>query len=743
MSRSNRKVTKVRTCAAYSCVDPLPPGSRADRMYCSDRCAQRVTRARQRAAQRRADGLPPTRTDRLLAAAGLADDLTDGATTNLSDITTSTAEDKVTKARDDAPGPTGPDTSPIPETLGGEGFQRFARSDLPDNINDHVMTATEAANALGVSKPTISEWMALYNAARSADQAARNWQDDPAAQSQRDYALSSFRAFTETFFPDSLIPDFHEEWDEELTEALDEGERTMLLAPQRHGKTSFVLRQLLYRIAKNPNIRIIVVSKTADLASKTVAAARQYLENDPQFASVLLPPDTGFKPPSRRGLPWTNSEFTVATRTKIQKSSTMLAIGVGGSILNRDADLVVIDDPIDRSSMLSPTERANVREWFFTDFNSRIEEHTGVIYIGSRQHKEDLPGEIIRRNAEMKQSGLDPDWKVLLYRAHDPSCHVPLIDHSEDPEENDCILWPEFRTAQWLAQQQRANPDHFLRNYMNTPQANAFMPVKSDDIEWSYHYDEWLSTHPHSPLAPEHPDHPRTFGMPHSRTRLVASVDPAVAKKNAAVLWSYTTTAYGIPSDPSDPDSKRVPTVIRAIVDYAEPRPGSPGITDILDDWYDEYRVTDWVFETNYFADQIANDKAINDFKARKGLKFHTHYTTSGNKHDTHAGVLAMLSSFGQRPTPVLLPGGSTESRRAMERLVNQMLSYDPEGTHYSSGRKRHDMDDDLIMAMWFGWYWIERQTKNRSSGVKFDYGAGFDNFSPSHWSTPPWEGIA
>jgi len=673
-----------------------------------------VARARTRKRQREEANLPPTRGDLLIENLGLAPEK----------MTSSTAEDTVES------GSTPPESG-IPENIGGEGFQRFAATPTPDQLNDGSLTRSAAAAQHKVAVTTITAWMNLYNAITARDAAALAWTEDSTAQAQRDHALSSFSAFNEVFFPDILTPDFHEEWDEELTMAISDGQRTMLLGPQRHGKTSWGVRQVLYRIGKEPNICIGVVGKTQDLAEKTTAVVRQYLEHDPQFSSVLLPPDTSFRPPPRRGIPWTNSEFTVATRTKILKSPTVVALGIGGSILGRDFDLIIIDDPIDRKSTLSPSEREKVWEWFTTDFNSRIEQHTGVIYVGSRQHKDDLPGRIIQSNESRLSTGMEPDWKVLIYKAHDPTCHIPLIDHPDDAEDegNDCILWPSFRSAAWLAEQERNNPDHFRRNYLNSPTSDAFRPVTSEDIDRSFETDTFLN------------GSPRAYGTSHENALLVASVDPAVAKKNAAVLWCYSTVNRSQPTDPYDPKSTMRNAPLRAIVEYDEPAPGSPGIVDLLDKWYRQYKVTDWVFETNYFADQIANDTKINDLKSRYGLRFHTHYTTAGNKHDPRAGLLSMLSGLRAEPPGFTMPA-STESRRSMDRFVQEMLSYDPESTHYSSGRKRN-LDDDLLMAAWFGWYWMERKVKGRQDTAVFEYGSGFTSFSPARWGTPPWKDIA
>jgi hypothetical protein len=41
-------------CAAPGCDNPLPPGTRADRQWCSERCAHRIRQQRYRAALRAA-----------------------------------------------------------------------------------------------------------------------------------------------------------------------------------------------------------------------------------------------------------------------------------------------------------------------------------------------------------------------------------------------------------------------------------------------------------------------------------------------------------------------------------------------------------------------------------------------------------------------------------------------------------------------------------------------------------------
>ena len=84
--------------------------------------------------------------------------------------------------------------------------------------------------------------------------------------------------------------------------------------------------------------------------------------------------------------------------------------------------------------------RESTKEWWITQLGSRIEEHTGLFVIGSRQHPDDLHSVLIN----------DPSWDVIVEQAHDPLC-----DLSEEEEHWDCLLAPEFRSYKWLMSQKR------------------------------------------------------------------------------------------------------------------------------------------------------------------------------------------------------------------------------------------------------------------------------------------------
>lgn len=781
---------KQRLCEALDCYEPMPLDAPSNRMYHDRKCAQRMAQARSRRAARLKEGKAPTPADIRLAEI-------EAARIRRSNKANAEIEAEKQKRAMAQPSP-----QVTPDGEGGAGyFPSFGSSSGADPLHDTPLeftvlqgtetrtrrgagyvefvnrgtaellakkkiTKVEAASIHEVNPSTITGWMNSYLEDKTQQSRRRSHE----LTEQQKEILNSYEKFTQTFFPNALIPTFHLDWAEALRQSMENGDRHMLLAPQRHGKSEMLIRECVRQILLNPDICILWVGKTVKLASKMVGMVRQILEHNVEIKEMFLPEGDEFPPGARSGMPWKNDEFTVSTRTEVRKSATITALGTGSTILGLDADLIVIDDPIDRDLCLSPTERQNVEEWFFTDFISRKEEHTGVIYIGSRQHHQDLPGEIIRKDNELIAQGYPADWYITVYRAHNPNCKVGLppnaprhtshsIDNPEMYAEHDssgCVLWPEFRTFGYLMGQRRSNPEHFERNYLNNPSSDAFIAVTEEDLKASYEMDKWFSITPRSQGHPNvwQLERPRTVGTVPPGTRLVASIDPATAKPNAAVLWAYTSTPHPVPNLSEDsPQTFLLPT--RAVVDIAEtPRPGSPGITNLIDRWYEQYKVVDWVFETNIYKDQVRNDSDLADRKSRLGLRFLEHVTSPSTKHDPVAGVLAMLAQFRNRPPALLLPNGDDLTARRISRLTHQLLNFDPEIS--GGGPRRSNADDDLVMAMWFGWYWLERNSKALSQTIRYEYPVAFSQMGNSsmvgavnlpglNWTRPPdsWKASA
>lgn len=537
----------------------------------------------------------------------------------------------------------------------GPGYERFVATGWPGLIASGDASRAQAADDLATSEANVSRWMAAW----TADEANRLAREDWVRDVEVDEALVDPRRFMARFFPDLDYAPFYDEWEAEIEATVGTGSRLLLLAPQRHTKTETLIRWCLRKIATDPNVCILWVSRSKELAEESVGMLRQLLEEGP-FAEAVLGPGGTFVPPPRSGKSWTNEQFTVANRTRVRKSPTVRALGIGGTTSGRDADIIIVDDPQEREDCDSPTTREKQFRWFVTTLLARKMERTGVAVLTSRRHIEDIPGRLIR----------DHDgWRVLTYQAHDPACPIPEADVDAHV---DCVLWPRVRTFRFLMEKKADDPAFFACNYQNQPRADTRVLVTPEDLDRCK-------------------DHMRPAGrVPDAVSELYAGIDPADAKPVAGMLWGY-----------EHYDEQRHPASLRKhgrrhIIDYLEATPGIRGGREILRTWHERFGVRRFVVEKN-MAQSWWLDTEISDYTARNGIQIIPHYTSASSKWDAKQGVTAMFELMRTVPTPaVTIPWGDAETRQRMERLLRAFLVFDPDYL----GNKH--ADDDLIMAGWF-----------------------------------------
>lgn len=623
----------TRTCAC-GCRRALPANSTIRRKYLNDQHRDRVKKRRQRARQLAADK------DRRIDAKPFEDQ-------SVSYIGRDTSKDGRASARR------------------GRGYEEFVESGWPVELQAGRTTTGEAAAALDTSPANVSRWMAAFIEDQANEVARESWVRDDEVEE----ALLSLRPFMARFHSDLLYAPYYDEWEAEVDGVIGTGGRLCLLAPQRHSKTEFLIRYCQRRIAADPDICILWVGRSKELAEESVGMLRQLLEQE-DFCESVLGPGEKFQPPPRSGKSWTDEKFTVAQRTKVRKSPTVRALGIGGTTSGRDADLIVVDDPQEREDCISPTTREKQARWFLTTLLARKMEHTGIALITSRRHLDDIPGRLVRDHAD--------DWRMVTYRAHAIDCPKP----EDDPDAHtDCVLWPELRSFRFLMGQKRADVAFFECNYQNNPTADSLVLIKAEDLERCKDYDR------------------RIGALPKGATQLIVGIDPAEAKPVAAVLWAW------------QPEGGRM-----HIVDTMEADPGIRGGRQIVEGWHQKYGVTDFVVEKN-IAQSWWQDKELRDYRARNGIpEVRQHYTSATNKMDPSHGVPKMFNDMRTQPPKITFPYADRETREKMDRFLQTILLFDPD----NAGNKH--ADDDLPMAAWFAHHVMQGWSRTASSTAVADY---------------------
>jgi predicted phage terminase large subunit-like protein len=118
-----------------------------------------------------------------------------------------------------------------------------------------------------------------------------------------------------------------------------------------------------------------------------------------------------------------------AHRFNTKVGGAYYAVGRGGPITGRGADLLLLDDPIkDREEANSETTRKSLHEWFAYVAYTRLMPGAAVIIIQTRWHEDDLAGWLLREHAS-------ESWDVLSLPA--------IAEHDESFRKEGDALWPE------------------------------------------------------------------------------------------------------------------------------------------------------------------------------------------------------------------------------------------------------------------------------------------------------------
>lgn len=237
--------------------------------------------------------------------------------------------------------------------------------------------------------------------------------------------------FTEKIL-DFKNPAFVREWFKILE--LPENRQILLLAPRSHGKsTAITVNYALWNILKDRNIRVVIASNTASQAQSFLREISARIEKDKNLISIF----GKLKPPVSRLQKWTDSEVIVE-RDSLSKDATVSAVGCGGAILSRRADLILCDDLIDEENSRTSEQRRKIRDWFYKVLLPVLEPSGQLVVVGTRWNIQDLYSDLIK----------DPSFDVKrVYKA--------IV---REPERND--LW---NTWSELSRKDKAQGEEFLK----------------------------------------------------------------------------------------------------------------------------------------------------------------------------------------------------------------------------------------------------------------------------------------
>ena len=264
-------------------------------------------------------------------------------------------------------------------------------------------------------------------------------------------------------------------------------DRLIVNMPPRHTKSEFASYFLpAWMIAKNPKLKIIQTTHTADLAVDFGRKVKHLLD-DPSYQELF---DTRLMEDSQAAGKW-----------KTEQGGEYFAAGVGGAITGRGADLLIIDDPHKEQDIKRDGKAFDKAwNWYLSAPRQRLQPGGRIVVVMTRWSTKDLTARLIESQAA--EEGADK-WDIIEF---------PAIMGNGKP------CWPEYWEIDQLLKTQASLPvASWNAQYMQQPTAEQGAILKR---EW---WRNWTSERMPKPIF------------------VLQSIDTAFLKKESADYSAITT----------------------------------------------------------------------------------------------------------------------------------------------------------------------------------------------------------
>lgn len=215
--------------------------------------------------------------------------------------------------------------------------------------------------------------------------------------------------------------------------------RLIINMPPRHTKSEFASFLLpAWFLGKFPEKKIIQTAHTAELATGFGRKVRNLVSSE-HYQKVFTTK--------------LSSDSKAAGRWNTNVGGDYFAIGVGGAVTGKGADLLIIDDPHSEQEAKqgNPAVFDNVYEWYTSGPRQRLQPGGAIIIVMTRWSKRDLTGQILKNAVK---DGVD-QWEIIDFPAIMPNGN-PLWPGFWSKEALDALK-SELPVSKWEAQYQQ-NP---------------------------------------------------------------------------------------------------------------------------------------------------------------------------------------------------------------------------------------------------------------------------------------------
>jgi hypothetical protein len=496
----------------------------------------------------------------------------------------------------------------------------------------------------------------------------------------------TFAQFSELYLGSKLFP-HHQDWIDLIegrepswlhsAMSYDPGDATRMLinVPPEHAKSTVItVNYSTYRIAINPNVRIIVVSKTLNKAREFVYSVKNRLSH-PRYAKMqnTFGPDGGWKQDAET---WKVDTVYLGgdARDSSEKDPTIQALGMGGQIYGARADLIILDDCITTANAHEYEKQIN---WLQKEVITRLGKNGKLLIVGTRIAATDFYREL--RDPKYWSNGKSPftymgmpavleykekpkDWLTLW-----PKSDIPWDGDDDNPDEDG--LYPKWDGPALNKRRGEVTASTWALVYQQEDIAEDSIfpaPLVQGCIN---------GMRKRGPLNAEAAGHPADV-----RGYTIIGFDPAMTGNSAFVVISYNNLDGRI--------------YVLDAVNMSEPTPQK--IRSTIEELVQKYRPNELRVEINAHQKGYALDDDLRNWLAQYGCNLKPHFTGK-NKWDTNIGVASMSNFFGtvregkfQKNNTIEFP--SPEGSEGIKAIIQQLMTWKPN----TKGKT------DCVMALWF-----------------------------------------
>jgi len=310
---------------------------------------------------------------------------------------------------------------------------------------------------------------------------------------------NDFLKFVKSVWPDFVEGSHHKKIADQFNR-LAEGKinRLIINMPPRHTKSEFASFLLpAWMIGKNPKLKIIQTTHTAELAVRFGRKAKTLIDSE-DYQKIF---QTRLREDSQAAGRWETSQ-----------GGEYFAAGVGGAITGRGADLLIIDDPHSEQDALNPEALERAYEWYTSGPRQRLQPGGKIVVVMTRWSVKDLTAQLIKSSAETKAD----QWELIEF---------PAILPDNQP------VWPEYwKLSELESVKASLSVQKWNAQWMQNPTAEEGSIIKR---EWWRIWDK-----PYIP-ALEH---------------VIQSYDTAFLKKETADFSAITTWGVFRLNEDSEPN---------------------------------------------------------------------------------------------------------------------------------------------------------------------------------------------